>query len=70
MFNQFINASGTIENDIEMNRLVTLTVSLPFTKKKKTQSFTGAFISMETISPVLIDPKERVRQQYTQTTLN
>lgn len=35
MFNQFINASGTIENDIEMNRLVTLTVSLPFTKKKK-----------------------------------
>lgn len=69
MFNQFINASGTIENDLKMNRLVTLTVSLPFTKKK-TQSFTGAFISMETISPVLIDPKERVRQQYTQTTLN
>lgn len=68
MFNQFINASGTIENDIKMNRLVTLTVSLPFTKK--TQSFTGAFISMETISPLLIDPKERVRQQYTQTTLN
>lgn len=34
MFNQFINASGTIENDIKMNRLVTLTVSLPFTKKK------------------------------------
>lgn len=67
MFNQFINASGTIENDIKMNRLVTLTVSLPFTKKK-TQS--GAFISMETISPVLIDPKERVRQQYTQTALN
>lgn len=33
MFNQFINASGTIENDIKMNRLVTLTVSLPFTKK-------------------------------------